>query len=208
MEIQPRSFAIEEVCGTLVCEDATCSAFLQPPTSFPPFDGPDVPPPPFALCPATSQPLANGFFVTFCPDGSFPSSPTVGVTLHPNGDTEKCLDVRGAVFEDGTPVQIFDCNDTPAQRWILNRDTTQVTLAGTNFCLDAGTTPGNNTPMKIWECFLGLTQQTWFYTDDNRIALQGQGQCLDLTNGILTNSNQVQIFQCTDLDTNQIWITG
>ena len=30
--------------------------------------------------------------------------------------------------------------------------------------------------MKIWSCIGGLTQQTWFYTDDNRIALQNQGQ--------------------------------
>jgi hypothetical protein len=29
--------------------------------------------------------------------------------------------------------------------------------------------------MKIWECFDGLAAQQWFYTDDNRIALENQG---------------------------------
>jgi hypothetical protein len=31
------------------------------------------------------------------------------------------------------------------------------------------------------QCYAGVAAQTWFFTDDNRIALQGQGQCLDLT---------------------------
>ena len=35
--------------------------------------------------------------------------------------------------------------------------------------------------------------------------MNSTGQCLDLTNGVLTNSNQVQIWKCTDHNTNQIW---
>ena len=31
---------------------------------------------------------------------------TPPVVLHPNGDASKCIDVRGAVFENGTPVQM------------------------------------------------------------------------------------------------------
>ena len=83
--------------------------------------------------------------------------------------------------------------------------------------------------MKIWKCFDNLPAQDWFYTADLRIALTGMGtyfrsfvdpmpspisdlivivgQCLDLTNGILTNGNPVQTFQCTDGNTNQIWTT-
>lgn len=29
-----------------------------------------------------------------------------GTVLHPNGDTSKCLDVRGAQYANGTPVQM------------------------------------------------------------------------------------------------------
>ena len=36
--------------------------------------------------------------------------------------------------------------------------------------------PGNGVQMKIWECYSGLAQQTWYYTDDQRIALENQGQ--------------------------------
>ena len=32
----------------------------------------------------------------------------------------------------------YDCNETNAQRWLITRGNTKVQLAGTNFCLDAG----------------------------------------------------------------------
>ncbi|KAF8999270.1 ricin B lectin domain-containing protein [Cyathus striatus] len=81
----------------------------------------------------------------------------------------------------------------------------KVRLAGTNFCLDAGSSPANGVGMKIWQCYDNLPAQQWYYTGDNRISLENRGQCLDLTNGNLANSNQIQIWQCTDNNTNQIW---
>ncbi|KXN92874.1 hypothetical protein AN958_07083 [Leucoagaricus sp. SymC.cos] len=99
----------------------------------------------------------------------------------------------------------FDCNGTPAQLWVLNQNQTAVRLANSPFCLDAGATPGNGTPMKIWECFDNLPAQQWFLTVDDRIALFNQGLCLDLTNGDLTNTNVVQTWKCTNGDVNQIW---
>ncbi|TFK65369.1 carbohydrate-binding module family 13 protein/putative endo-1,3-beta-glucanase, partial [Pluteus cervinus] len=125
--------------------------------------------------------------------------------IRPNNDPFKCLDVRGAVFENGTPVQIYDCNGTNAQKWIINKGETKVQVAGTNFCLDAGTYPQNGVGLKIWECYDNLPAQDWWYTDDNRIALTNQGQCVDLPSGDATNSNQVQIWKCTDNDGNQAW---
>lgn len=39
------------------------------------------------------------------PNGRFALAPAPEA-LHPNSNDKKCLDVRGAVFEDGTPVQM------------------------------------------------------------------------------------------------------
>ena len=80
--------------------------------------------------------------------------------------------------------------------------------------------------MKIWQCYSGLAAQTWYYTDDNRIALENQGtslailtaicrmtdatrigQCLDLTNGSSADGNVMQIWACTTNDSNQAWTT-
>ncbi|KAF8810387.1 hypothetical protein BYT27DRAFT_7186611 [Phlegmacium glaucopus] len=190
-------------CVVAECDDVSCTtAFSQPPTRFPAPTCNAPPAPPVYSCPFADL----AYDITFCPSGSFPStSPPTSQTIHPNSNPNKCLDVRGAVFANGTPVQIYDCNGTGAQNWVLNRASTKVQVAGTNFCLDAGSTPGNGVGMKIWQCFDNLPAQQWVYTDDNRIALENQGQCLDLTNGALTNSNQVQTWQCTNFNTNQIW---
>ena len=73
------------------------------------------------------------------------------------------------------PPYSYDCNGTPAQNWTITTGETKVQLAGTNFCLDAGSTPGNGVGMKIWQCYAGLAAQEWYLTDDNRIALENQG---------------------------------
>ncbi|KAF6751003.1 carbohydrate-binding module family 13 protein [Ephemerocybe angulata] len=122
---------------------------------------------------------------------SLPLLPTTGAQLGTRRTTSvsKCINVQGGVFADGTPVQLYTCNGNPVQNWLLNRGSTKVQLSGTNFCLDAGSNPeaGNG------------------YTDDNKIALEGKGQCLDLPNGNLSNSNRVQTWQCTDKNENQVW---
>ncbi|KAH6871960.1 ricin B lectin domain-containing protein [Coprinopsis sp. MPI-PUGE-AT-0042] len=133
----------------------------------------------------------------------------IAATIHPVTDFNKCLDVRGAVFANGTPVQIYDCNGTNAQSWIWdNLFRTHIRLAGTNFCLDAGAS-ADGTQMKIWECYDNLAQQDWAF-DGNRIRLSGirntpLNNCLDLTDGRLENSNVIQVWQCSENNPNQGW---
>ncbi|GMK53992.1 hypothetical protein CspeluHIS016_0105780 [Cutaneotrichosporon spelunceum] len=140
---------------------------------------------------------------------STPPPQAPGTDIHPNADTQKCLDVQGANFANGTPVQIYDCNGTPAQKWTLQRGSGKVKLAanGTDFCLDAGTNPANGVGMKIWQC-VDVPQQNWYYTGDNRIALTDQGFCLDMTDGNKSNGQRVQIWQCGTGNTNQVWTTN
>ncbi|KAF9041468.1 G-X-X-X-Q-X-W domain-containing protein [Panaeolus papilionaceus] len=188
-------------CGPAVCNDVLCkTAFTQPPTRFPP-NSPTPPMQPVFRCPFSDV----TYTITFCPSGAFPTSTQLGRPINPNFSPSKCLDVRGAVYANGTPVQIYDCNNTGAQRWVIKRGSTKVQVAGTNFCLDAGSAPASGVGMKIWQCYNNLAAQQWVFTEDNRIALQGQGQCLDLPNGVMVNSNQVQTWQCSDNNNNQVW---
>jgi hypothetical protein len=59
--------------------------------------------------------------------------------------------------------------------------------------------------MKIWQCFDGLAQQTWNKLSNGQIQLDGTNFCLDLTNGVTTNKNVLQIWTCTSPDVNQLW---
>lgn len=201
IEITPSKNPFNDFCVPASCSSLGCpTAFTFPPTRFPPpsFQPPN---PPLYACP--QRPNNVGFTVTFCPNGFFPPV-TRGLQLHPNFNQNKCLDVRGARYRNGTPVQIYDCNGSGAQKWILSRGRTQLQVAGTNFCLDAGSHPGNGVGMKIWECYEGLAAQEWIYSR-NRVRLAGQSQCLDLTEGIMTNGNQVQTWQCSSGNRNQVW---
>jgi len=187
-------------CPTVTCDDVSCtSAFTATPTLSNVF--PTAPPaPPLFACPT-----ANIYNLTFCPSGVQPDQGSLPRAIFPKGIVGKCLDVQGNVQEDGTPVQVFDCNGSTAQQWLIAHGNTQVKLAGTNFCLDAGSNPANFVGMKIFQCFEGLPQQSWFYTDDERIAVTNMGLCLDVPNGNLTNGQQLQTFTCTDNDQNQFF---
>ncbi|KAJ2922978.1 hypothetical protein H1R20_g14118, partial [Candolleomyces eurysporus] len=139
------------------------------------------------------------------------SSPPVPVSpihrIHPRyTNPSKCVDVKGAIFENGTPVQVYDCNASDAQNWYLERGSTKIRVAGPhNFCLDAGNPPFHDgAKVKIWEC-VDVEAQQWYYTDDDRIAINGHGFCLDLTDGKLLNGNPIQIWTCTDNNANQVW---
>ncbi|KAF5336494.1 hypothetical protein D9611_006744 [Ephemerocybe angulata] len=190
------------LCQSISCNTDNCTtAFSQPPTAFPAVNGSVAPPPPYYRCPIEN----TTYDISFCSSGSWPGP--LSWRIHPTFDhIEKCIDVQGGVFANGTPVQLYDCNGTPAQNWLLNHGSTKIQRSGTNFCLDAGSNPGNGVGMKIWTCYDGNPAQQWYYTDDNRIALEGKGQCLDLPNGDLSNSNRVQTWQCTNKNENQVWM--
>jgi hypothetical protein len=106
LQIKPadRSFNMAS-CPTIECNDLACSeVFTQQPTRFP-APAATRPTPPYYRCP-----FGNTIYdITFCPTGMFPPPPRHRprlVSLHPNGNANKCLDVRGAIFENGTPVQM------------------------------------------------------------------------------------------------------
>lgn len=57
---------------------------------------------------------------------------------HTTKQGTKCLDVKYDWRYNGSPVQLYECNGTPAQKWVIQKGETKVRLAGTNYCLDAG----------------------------------------------------------------------
>jgi len=120
-----------------------------------------------------------------------------GVTIR-SYRTGTCLTLQGGVqIVDGSLLRVGDCST--ATKWDINPGSGSVIVSGTNFALDAGTNPHNNVPAKVWQSYPGLTQQTWYLTDDNRIAITGGNQCLD------EGDNGPQTYQCTTGNTNQIW---
>ncbi|KAF8883643.1 ricin B lectin domain-containing protein, partial [Gymnopilus junonius] len=192
-------------CGIDICDSTYCPwVYDSLPASFSE-PGPLPPSTPLFSCPSVDV----GYTVTFCPEKTFPPSNGT-VNIHPNGETKKCLDVQGAVYATALLYKCtYDCNDTSAQRWTLSSGggMTSVVLAGTDFCLDAGSNPSSGTRMKIWQCFNSLPAQSWEVTSAHQLKLSGTNQCLDLRNSLLQNENEIQTGACGTTNPNQIWTT-
>ncbi len=48
-----------------------------------------------------------------------------------------------------TVLRRYDCNGSAAQNWALSKGDANLRLAGTNFCLDAGTAGTSGSALKI-----------------------------------------------------------
>ncbi|TEB31150.1 hypothetical protein FA13DRAFT_1754899 [Coprinellus micaceus] len=135
------------------------------------------------------------------------------VKFIPGNNVNKCLDVRGAVFENGTPVQILRLQrDSGAGLVFELGRVRRLGLQGTNFCLDAGANPASGVGMKIWQCYDNLPAQQWYYTDDNRLAVGGSRYAFEAhvnawicPMACLRTRTKCRPGNALDGNTNQVW---
>ena len=132
-------------------------------------------------------------------DGTGPRNVTVhGVATNPSpgevlGPAAKCLDIRGSASVAGTPVQIYQCNGTAAQRWTYGNDQT---LSGLGKCLDvSGSGTANGTRVQLWTCN-GTGAQTWTLQANGSLRNPRSGRCLDLPGGNATDGSTLWIYDC------------
>ncbi|MFJ3170238.1 ricin-type beta-trefoil lectin domain protein [Streptomyces roseus] len=105
----------------------------------------------------------------------------------------KCVDVAGANPANGTPVQLYDCNGTPAQQWTLAADGT---LRALGKCLDVtsgGTADG--TPVQLYDCN-GTPAQRWALPAARDIVNPQADKCLDVAGNNPANATRLQIWTC------------
>ncbi|KAJ7719902.1 carbohydrate-binding module family 13 protein [Mycena metata] len=136
--------------------------------------------------------------------------------IHPHGDTTKCVGVTGGVFAQGTVIDIYDCNGSATQQWFGSDPRMLNPADGSEWALDiAVSTPQNGvhavlnrsgdagedgSPTQSWNAFISpnLNQIRLNLSTDKTF-------CLDLTNGVDSNRNPLQIWECTAGNTNQEW---
>nr|WP_223290983.1 ricin-type beta-trefoil lectin domain protein [Streptomyces avicenniae] len=130
-------------------------------------------------------------------DGGGPSG---GGTF--TGLAGKCLDVAGASTADGTPVQLYSCNGSEAQRWTIGTDGT---IRAFGKCLDvsAGST-ANGAQLQLYTCN-GTGAQQWSYNAATRdVVNSAADKCLDVTGNSSADGTRAQIWTCTGAS-NQKW---
>ncbi|WP_443080951.1 ricin-type beta-trefoil lectin domain protein [Streptomyces sp. PTD9-10] len=114
----------------------------------------------------------------------------------------KCLDVQGGKKDNGTPVQVYTCNGSEAQKWVLYGSEDSLHLQNVNAfkCLDvAGNNSANGTKIQISSC-KESSSQTWASELRGATALKnsGTGKCLDLHT--FTNGSDAQLYTCNGSD--------
>jgi hypothetical protein len=123
-----------------------------------------------------------------------------GVTLYGGGGgaakplygLNKCVDVQAANSNDGTPITIYDCNNTSAQQWTRVGETFQAY----GKCLDIyDNSTANGAPIILWTCTNGGNQR-WQFGANNSLYNPQSNRCLDIPGGDTTNGRQLVIWDC------------
>ena len=125
-----------------------------------------------------------------------PSGRIVGV------QSGRCLDVPGATTNNGTQVQLWDCNGQANQTW-TSTSSRQLMVYGTK-CLDAnGQGTGNGTAVIIWDCN-GQANQQWNVNTNGTITGVQSGLCLDASGAGTANGTKIHLWSCHG-GSNQQW---
>ncbi|WP_250213462.1 lectin [Acrocarpospora catenulata] len=146
------------------------------------------------------------FFTQFGNDPGTPSPPPSSETTAIRGvGSNRCLDVTGVSQNNGTQVQIWDCNGQNNQRWTLT-SASELRVYG-NKCLDVnGGGTADGTAVIIWDCN-GQNNQKWRFNSDGSITAVGANKCLDVSGYGTANGTKVNIWSCHG-GTNQRWTRG
>ncbi|WP_260194786.1 glycosyl hydrolase family 18 protein [Actinophytocola gossypii] len=129
------------------------------------------------------------------------STPPTGDTGPITGIGGKCVDVAAANTADGTPIQLWTCNGTDAQRWTVGSDGTIRALGKCMDVTSAGT--ANGTKIQLWHCN-GTGAQVWQAQSNGTLRNPASGRCLDATGPSSADGTRLQIWDCA-VSTNQVW---
>lgn len=117
-----------------------------------------------------------------------------------SGITGKCLDDYQSSSTDRTKVDVYTCNGTTAQQWVINANKT-ITVHGK--CLDVtGQGTFNGALVELYTCN-GGANQAWNYTNHALVGVQS-GKCLDDPGSSTINGTQLQIYTCNGTNA-QVW---
>ncbi|MGW8955817.1 ThuA domain-containing protein [Streptomyces sp. NPDC055709] len=124
-----------------------------------------------------------------------------GLSGRITGLAGKCVDVRAAATADGTPVQLYTCNGTDAQKW----SRVGQTIRAFGKCLDiAGGATANRSPVQLHTCN-GTGAQRWEVHTNSTLRNPQSGRCLDVPGGNSADGTQLALYDCVPTSPNEQW---
>ncbi|MEU4679327.1 glycosyl hydrolase family 18 protein [Micromonospora sp. NPDC023737] len=147
-----------------------------------------------------STSLVSAIYDTVMGGGGDP--PPTGRTGQITGIGGKCVDVAAAGTANGTPIQLYTCNGTNAQRWTVGSDGTLRALGKCADVTSAGT--ANGTKIQLWDCN-GTGAQVWQAQSNGTLRNPASNKCLDATDNSSADGTRLQIWDCF-AGANQRWV--
>jgi predicted alpha-1,2-mannosidase len=121
-----------------------------------------------------------------------------------SGLAGKCADVAQSGTANGTPVQLYTCNSTGAQKWFSGADGSLQAQGG---CLDVSNSgTANGTKVQLWQCNSSGAQK-WQAGAAGALVNPQSGRCLDDPGSTTTDGTQLQIYDCNQ-SAAQSWTRG
>jgi beta-glucanase (GH16 family) len=132
---------------------------------------------------------------------AYTSAPGGGGTSRIKSNGGRCIDINGGIGNDGTQLQIFDCNTSAAQQWTFSADGT---IRGLGKCMDvAGGNTANGTAVQLANCNGGQAQQFRLNASNDLVSVLAN-KCVDVNGGINANFTKLILWPCSGA-WNQKW---
>ncbi|MCF3129504.1 LamG-like jellyroll fold domain-containing protein [Streptomyces olivochromogenes] len=115
--------------------------------------------------------------------------------VRPAGGGTICLDDASAHTADHTKIQVYTCNGSAAQKWVLHDDDSLRVLGK---CLDVtdGATD-NGALIQLYTCN-GSAAQKWTTGASGSLVNPQSGKCLDDPGSSTANGTQVRLYTCNN----------
>ncbi|MFJ5227276.1 ricin-type beta-trefoil lectin domain protein [Streptomyces sp. NPDC088400] len=147
---------------------------------------------------SAALPLVLGASVVAAPA---PATAAVAAVGSITGLGGACVDVASASSANGTPVQLYGCNGSAAQRWDVSADGS---IRALGKCLDVkDNSTANGAQLQLWDC-TGAANQRWTVSAARDIVNTQADKCVDATGNSSANGTRLQIWTCTGA-ANQKW---
>ncbi|MFI1356945.1 ricin-type beta-trefoil lectin domain protein [Streptomyces sp. NPDC020898] len=127
------------------------------------------------------------------------------------GLADKCLDVQSGVTTAGTPVQLYDCNGTKAQKFRIDAaagssDPSTGALKVLGKCVvPSGGGTANGTAAVLAECDGSAGQQWTTVSTGHKLKHVSSGKCLDVPSANSASGTNLQLYTCDTNGLAQSW---
>ncbi|KAJ6487771.1 ricin B lectin domain-containing protein, partial [Mycena sanguinolenta] len=122
--------------------------------------------------------------------------------------------ITAAENADGAPLVVQPCSAiaSPNQEWKVSFFSEESSVPAPmvvlgDKCIDVTNgADANGTPLQVWTCVDGSTNQQWISVTDSSFQWSGTDKCIDLTNSNTANNTVLQIWTCEhSTNRNQEW---